>query len=79
MELVGRVDENIGFAGAFGDFTVAGQVFEDSCDGSANGGDFFCGVDLGGGLGFEVETLGMHFVFAGVIDFDRAKGADADV
>ena len=79
FELVGRVDEDVGFAGAFGDFAVAGQVFEDAGNGGADGGDFFGCVDFAGGLGFEVVTLGMHLVFAGVIGFDRAEGADADV
>ena len=79
FELVGRVDEDVGFAMAFGDFTVAGEVFEDTGDGGADGGDFGGGLDFCGGGGIERIALGVHVVIAWVLGFDWAEGADADV
>ena len=79
FELVGGVDEDVGFALAGGDLAVADQVFQDAGDGGADGGDFFGRLHFGGGFSVEFVALGVHVVVAWVLGFDGAEGADADV
>lgn len=80
VELVGRVDEDVGAAGGgFEGGAVAAEVFEGAGDGGADSDDAVGGIDFVCGLGAELEVFFVHAVFLEVIDGNRTEGADADV
>lgn len=79
FELVRRVDEDIGFAVAFGNFAIAGEVLEHTGHGGADGGDLGGLLDFVGGGGIERVVLGVHVVVARVFCFDGAEGTHSDV
>lgn len=79
FEFVWRVEEDVGFTGAGGDFAVSDKVFEDSGDSGSDGSDFGRLLHFCGGIYGEFVAFGVHVVITRVFGFDWAEGADADV